>query len=140
MLDPDHPISKLAREDGRYRVDAYAFVFDALNHAHSAMNMGSAAESLADVESDLSADDAPSDSPSIPSDEDEQVAPRKQADRLPVEPWFGRRRCDFGRTVHQLGIGHVPAVHHPPRHIDEHRALLSPPARPARARNTPQQL
>ncbi|MDA1212605.1 MAG: hypothetical protein O2955_08805 [Planctomycetota bacterium] len=40
MLDPNHPIAKLAREDGRYRVDAYAFVFDALNHAHTVMDLG----------------------------------------------------------------------------------------------------
>jgi uncharacterized repeat protein (TIGR04138 family) len=40
MLDPNHPISKLAREDGRYQVEAYAFVFDALNHAHTALDMG----------------------------------------------------------------------------------------------------
>ena len=30
MIDPRHPIAKLARKDGRYHVDAYAFVFDAL--------------------------------------------------------------------------------------------------------------
>lgn len=40
MLDPNHPIAKLARDDGRYQVDAYAFVFDALNHAHTKMGMG----------------------------------------------------------------------------------------------------
>jgi len=44
MLDPNHPIAKLAREDGRYRVDAYAFVFEALNHAHREMGMGQAPE------------------------------------------------------------------------------------------------
>ena len=37
MLDPNHPISQIAREDGRYGVDAYTFVFEALNHAHTAM-------------------------------------------------------------------------------------------------------
>jgi len=42
MLDPNHPIAKLAREDGRYQVDAYAFVFDALNHAHTVMELGGA--------------------------------------------------------------------------------------------------
>ena len=40
MLDPNHPISKLARDDGRYRVDAYTFVFEALNHAHTGMERG----------------------------------------------------------------------------------------------------
>lgn len=40
MLDPNHPIAQLARKDGRYSVEAYAFVFDALNYAHSVLNMG----------------------------------------------------------------------------------------------------
>ena len=40
MLDPNHPIAKFARTDGRYHVDAYAFVFDALHHAHTVLNMG----------------------------------------------------------------------------------------------------
>ncbi|NIL98198.1 MAG: hypothetical protein GTO53_10265 [Planctomycetales bacterium] len=40
MLDPNHPIAKFARMDGRYHVDAYAFVFDALHHAHTVLNMG----------------------------------------------------------------------------------------------------
>jgi uncharacterized repeat protein (TIGR04138 family) len=39
MLDPNHPIAKLAREDGRYHVDAYTFVFDALHHAHADLEM-----------------------------------------------------------------------------------------------------
>jgi len=47
MLDLNHPIAKLAREDGRYRVDAYAFVFEALNHAHREMGMGEAPETSA---------------------------------------------------------------------------------------------
>jgi uncharacterized repeat protein (TIGR04138 family) len=40
MLDPNHPIAQFARTDGRYHVDAYAFVFDALHHAHTVLNMG----------------------------------------------------------------------------------------------------
>jgi len=40
MLDPNHPIAKLARRDGRYHEDAYTFVFDALNHAHTVLGMG----------------------------------------------------------------------------------------------------
>jgi len=41
MLDPAHPISKLLKEDRRYRLDAYAFVFESLNYAHNALGMGS---------------------------------------------------------------------------------------------------
>jgi len=40
MIDPRHPIAKLARKDGRYHVDAYAFVFDALAYAHNVLGMG----------------------------------------------------------------------------------------------------
>jgi uncharacterized repeat protein (TIGR04138 family) len=40
MIDPRHPIAKLARKDGRYHVDAYAFVFDALAYAHNVLGLG----------------------------------------------------------------------------------------------------
>ena len=40
MIDPRHPIAKLARKDGRYHPDAYAFVFDALAYAHSILDLG----------------------------------------------------------------------------------------------------
>jgi uncharacterized repeat protein (TIGR04138 family) len=40
MLDPSHPIAKLLKEDRRYKIDAYAFVFEALNYAHTQLGMG----------------------------------------------------------------------------------------------------
>jgi uncharacterized repeat protein (TIGR04138 family) len=40
MLDPTHPIVKLLKEDRRYKIDAYAFVFEALNYAHTRLGMG----------------------------------------------------------------------------------------------------
>jgi uncharacterized repeat protein (TIGR04138 family) len=40
MLDPAHPIAKLLKEDRRYKIDAYAFVFEALNYAHTQLGMG----------------------------------------------------------------------------------------------------
>ncbi len=40
MLDPSHPIAKLLKDDRRYKIDAYAFVFEALNYAHSKLGMG----------------------------------------------------------------------------------------------------
>jgi uncharacterized repeat protein (TIGR04138 family) len=40
MIDPSHPIAKLLKDDRRYKIDAYAFVFEALNYAHNALNMG----------------------------------------------------------------------------------------------------
>ncbi len=40
MIDPAHPIAKLLKEDRRYKIDAYAFVFEALNYAHTQLGMG----------------------------------------------------------------------------------------------------
>ena len=39
MIDPTHPIAKLLKEDRRYKIDAYAFVFEALNYAHTQLGM-----------------------------------------------------------------------------------------------------
>jgi uncharacterized repeat protein (TIGR04138 family) len=41
MIDPTHPIAKLAQKDRRYKVDAYFFVFEALNYAQKVLGMGS---------------------------------------------------------------------------------------------------
>jgi uncharacterized repeat protein (TIGR04138 family) len=40
MIDPSHPIAKLLKDDRRYKIDAYAFVFEALNYAHIQLGMG----------------------------------------------------------------------------------------------------
>jgi uncharacterized repeat protein (TIGR04138 family) len=40
MVDPTHPIAKLLKQDRRYKIDAYAFVFEALNYAHNQLGMG----------------------------------------------------------------------------------------------------
>jgi len=50
MLDPTHPIAKLLQEDRRYKIDAYAFVFEALNYAHSQLGMGSERQPEAEAE------------------------------------------------------------------------------------------
>jgi uncharacterized repeat protein (TIGR04138 family) len=52
MIDPSHPIAKLLQQDRRYKIDAYAFVFEALNYAHSQLGMGAdrPAETEAEVE------------------------------------------------------------------------------------------
>ncbi len=44
MLDPSHPIAKLLQEDRRYKIDAYAFVFEALNYAHTKLGLGTERE------------------------------------------------------------------------------------------------
>jgi len=45
MLDPTHPIANLLREDRRYRIEAYVFVFEALNFAQNVLGMGTKTES-----------------------------------------------------------------------------------------------
>jgi uncharacterized repeat protein (TIGR04138 family) len=40
MLDPAHPIARLLRRDRRYKLEAYAFLFDALEFAHNHMGLG----------------------------------------------------------------------------------------------------
>ena len=48
MLDPAHPIAQLLREDRRYKLDAYIFVFEALRYAQEEMGLGSDAPSEAE--------------------------------------------------------------------------------------------
>ena len=40
-FDPTHPLTRLVREDGRYRFDAYVFVFESLSYAQQHLNIGS---------------------------------------------------------------------------------------------------
>ncbi len=49
MLDPNHPLVELLRRDRRYRLDAYIFVFEALQFAQqqSASGRGQAGEATA---------------------------------------------------------------------------------------------
>jgi uncharacterized repeat protein (TIGR04138 family) len=61
MLDPSHPIAKLLKDDRRYKIDAYVFVFDALNYAHSHLGMGSARSSEAEepeIEAEVSSEES----------------------------------------------------------------------------------
>jgi uncharacterized repeat protein (TIGR04138 family) len=40
MLDPSHPIAQLLQEDRRYKLDAYAFIFEGLHYAVTVLRMG----------------------------------------------------------------------------------------------------
>ncbi len=50
MIDSTHPIAKLLKEDRRYKLEAYALVFEALNFAHQDLAMGSAKKSARPIE------------------------------------------------------------------------------------------
>ncbi|MCE5269107.1 MAG: hypothetical protein LLG00_14625 [Planctomycetaceae bacterium] len=40
MLDPDHPIARLLEKDQRYSLEAYVFIFEALQYAQDVLRMG----------------------------------------------------------------------------------------------------
>lgn len=40
MPDPAQELAAMLRQDRRYKIEAYAFVFDALSYAHKALGMG----------------------------------------------------------------------------------------------------
>ncbi len=51
MLDPNQQLALLLKEDRRYRLDAYMFVFEALGYAQDVMGMGteSTSEPIAEI-------------------------------------------------------------------------------------------
>ncbi|HEV2971759.1 MAG TPA: Minf_1886 family protein [Pirellulales bacterium] len=74
MLDPSHPLAKLLKQDRRYKLDAYAFVEEALSFAHNSLGMGIERE----------------------SDEPEPPAPRvrRSAERAPERHLTGQELCE----------------------------------------------
>ncbi len=52
MIDPAHPIAKLLKDDRRYKIDAYVFVFEALHYAHNVLKMGSERPAETEAEDD----------------------------------------------------------------------------------------
>jgi uncharacterized repeat protein (TIGR04138 family) len=40
MLDPSHPLARLLEEDQRYSLEAYIFLFEALQYAQNVLGMG----------------------------------------------------------------------------------------------------
>ncbi len=45
LVDPSHPLVKLVQEDGRYPLQAYLFLFEALEYAQTKLGFGTEAES-----------------------------------------------------------------------------------------------
>jgi uncharacterized repeat protein (TIGR04138 family) len=63
MLDPQDQFVKLLKEDKRYKIEAYAFIFDALSYAQNVLELGT---------------ESPSEpSKSIEEEEDESEGPHK---------------------------------------------------------------
>lgn len=63
MIEPTHPISKLLKQDRRYKLDAYVFVFEALGYAHNVLGMGSEKPSDDDPESPEPVEHDPAEGP-----------------------------------------------------------------------------
>ena len=57
MLDPNQQLAQLLKEDRRYRLDAYLFVFDALSYAQNVLGMGTESSSEPAVEVDVEEED-----------------------------------------------------------------------------------
>lgn len=55
MLDPNQQLALLLKEDRRYRLDAYLFVFEALSYAQDFLGMGT--ESTSEPSDELDEDD-----------------------------------------------------------------------------------
>lgn len=77
MREPSHPVEQLLREDRRYRLEAYAFVFEALTYAHETLGMGA-------------------DKPSDPADEsEEEASPKpKKKKKSPERHLTGQQLCE----------------------------------------------
>jgi uncharacterized repeat protein (TIGR04138 family) len=112
MLDPSHPIAKLLKEDRRYKIDAYAFVFEALNFAHTQLGMGT--ERPAETE-EGEPEDAPKETERHLTGQQLCEAIRQYAleqygymAKCVLNSWGVKSTSDFGEIVFNLiGIGQM---------------------------------
>ena len=112
MLDPSHPIAKLLKEDRRYKIDAYAFVFEALNYAHSQLGMGTDHPPEGEEEPDV---DAPREAERHLTGQQLCEAIRQYAleqygymAKCVLNSWGVKSTGDFGEIVFNLiGIGQM---------------------------------
>jgi len=113
MLDPSHPIAKLLKEDRRYKIDAYAFVFEALNYAHSQLGMG--ADQSAESEEEASEEPTPKEAERHLTGQQLCEAIRQYAleqygymAQCVLNSWGVKATSDFGEIVFNLiGIGQM---------------------------------
>ena len=107
MLSPDHPLANLLKEDRRYALDAYVFVFDALGYAQNVLEMGT------EHESEPVGDPQPEEQESAP---ERHVSGQELCDAIRrfaleqfglmakavLNSWGVRRTGDFGEIVFNL--------------------------------------
>lgn len=102
MLDPNHPLWRLARTDRRYKIDAYLFVFDALRFAQQELGMGHEAPSEPSEEDAQATQESGEDEPE--PDEDDENQPHRHV--------TGQELCQAIReyAVRQFGYMAKPVL------------------------------
>jgi uncharacterized repeat protein (TIGR04138 family) len=87
MREPSHPVEQLLEEDRRYRLEAYAFVFEALSYAHDVLGLGA---------------DRPSEATSEPV---EAPPPKSKKKKAPERHLTGQQLCEAIRlyALEQFG-------------------------------------
>jgi uncharacterized repeat protein (TIGR04138 family) len=115
MLDPTHPIAKLLKDDRRYKIDAYAFVFEALNYAHAQLGMGTEHASEPD-------EDEPEEEEASPKEGERHLTGQQLCEAIRqyaleqygymaqcvLNSWGVKSTGDFGEIVFNLiGIGQM---------------------------------
>src|SRR2546423_15523161 len=84
-IDPSHPLSKLLKNDKRYKFDAYVFVFESLNYAHEQLGFGQ---------------EHP------PEEEEEKVTPKRGGGKKAERHLTGQQLCEAIRqyALEQYGL------------------------------------
>lgn len=98
MLDPSHPLAALLREDRRYPLAAYAFVYDALQYAQEVLGFG------AEVPSEETSDE------SEPSAAESAATDQAVRERHVT----GQELCEAARrlAIDQFGLMAKPVLNH----------------------------
>lgn len=106
MLEPSHPMAELLRNDRRYKLGAYLFVFEALNYAQNVMRLGREAPSEEAGEDDIEDRDQPE--RHVTGQELCEAIRRYALDqygymaKTVLNSWGVRRTGDFGEIVFNL--------------------------------------
>lgn len=108
MLDPNQQLALLLKEDRRYRLDAYLFVFEALSYAQDVMGMGTECSSEPAVEVDEEDDELDGPQRHVTGQELCEAIRRFAQQqyglmaKTVLESWGIRKTGDFGEIVFNL--------------------------------------
>jgi uncharacterized repeat protein (TIGR04138 family) len=109
QIDPAHPLARLLKEDRRYTLDAYVFLFEALQYAQRALGMGVEKPSDSDLEEPPEEEAAPSGGQQHVTGQELCEAIRRYAlhqygfmAKTVLNTWGLRTTADFGEVVYNL--------------------------------------